>query len=349
MKPWQIDTMVNSSQSFRALQRHLYYISSEMSSCNMKSFIDNAKQQSGFVMIELLTVILVIAVLIALLLPAVQQAREAARATTCKNNLQQIGLALQNYQMAHRVLPSGSVNSTGPILNQPVGYHVGWLIQILPQLDEKTAFINYDFQYGVYDLQNRQIVNHFIPGFYCPSNPNYTFNYTGCHNDSESPIDINNNGILFLNSSIREEDLKDGRSHTIFIGEASDGGFLSWTSGTSSTLRNMGSNINSSTSAPNRISIRSNYGGRGRYSFEENHDLDGMGGYEIESFSEASDEFTTEDQLSLLKVGGFSSYHSEGAHFCLGDGSVKYISQLTDTTILKNLANRHDSNLLGEY
>lgn len=322
----------------------------------MKLRSDSIIRRSGFVMIELLTVILVIAILIALLLPAVQQAREAARATTCKNNLQQIGLALQNYQMAHRVLPSGTVNSTGPILNQPVGYHVGWLIQILPQLDEKTAFIGYDFQYGVYDLANRKIVNHFIPVFSCPSNSNDTWNYVGCHNDSESPIDVNNNGVLFLNSSIREKDLKDGRSHTIFIGEASDGGFLSWTSGTSSTLRNMGSKINSITSTPNRFGLRSQYGGKGRYSFEENPDLGGMGEYEMQSFSEISDEsmkekneFTQEERLVLLKVGGFSSSHSEGAHFCLGDGSVKYISQLTDDAILKNLANRHDSNLIGEY
>ncbi|MCA9004842.1 MAG: DUF1559 domain-containing protein [Planctomycetaceae bacterium] len=307
-------------------------------------------------MIELLTVILVIAILIALLLPAVQQAREAARVATCKNNLQQIGLAMQNYQMAHRVLPSGTVNSTGPILNQPVGYHVGWLIQILPHLDEKAAFIGYDFQYGVYDLTNRKIINHFIPGFYCPSNPNDTWNYMGCHNDSESPIDFNNNGVLFLNSSIREKDLKDGRSHTIFIGEASDGGFLSWASGTSSTLRNMGHPINSNTSTSNSFGSRSQYGRRGEYFFEVNPELDGMGDYEMQSFSELSDEsisekheLTPEERLSLLKVGGFSSFHSEGAHFCFGDGSVKYISQLTDDAILKNLANRNDSNLIGDY
>lgn len=356
MKPWQIDTMDNLFQIFKALQRYLYFITCDNSCRTMKISRDNSVCQFGFVMIELLTVILVIAILITLLLPAVQQAREAARATTCKNNLQQIGLALHNYQMSHQVLPSGSVNTTGPILNRPVGYHVGWLIQILPQLEEKSAFIGYDFQYGVYDLANRKIVNHVIPGFYCPSNPNDTWNYVGCHNNSESPIDTNNNGVLFLNSSIREKDLKDGRSHTIFIGEASDAGLLSWTSGTSSTLRNMGSKINSTMSTPNSFGARSHYGGRGRYSFEENSDVDGMGEYEIRSLPEFSNKscnekkgLSPEERLFLLKVGGFSSSHSEGAHFCLGDGSVRYISQLTDDAILKNLANRHDSNLIGDY
>ncbi|MCA9022722.1 MAG: DUF1559 domain-containing protein, partial [Planctomycetaceae bacterium] len=260
-------------------------------------------------MIELLTVILVIAILIALLLPAVQQAREAARVATCKNNLQQIGLAMQNYQMAHRVLPSGSVNSTGPILNQPVGYHVGWLIQILPQIDEKTAFIGYDFNVGVYDLTNRKVVNHRIPYFSCPSSSNDNWNYVGCHNDSESPIDVNNNGVLFLNSSIREKDLKDGRSHTFFIGEASDGGFLSWTSGTSSTLRNMGHSINSSTGTLNSFGSRSQYGRRGEYFFEVNPELDGMGDFEMQAIPDLSEgllndknELTPEERLSLLKV-----------------------------------------------
>ena len=74
-----------------------------------------ATRHSGFTLIELLVVIAIIAVLIALLLPAVQQAREAARRTQCKNNMMQIGLALNNYMMAHEVLPPGTQNDTGPI------------------------------------------------------------------------------------------------------------------------------------------------------------------------------------------------------------------------------------------
>src|SRR5216684_1150993 len=73
----------------------------------------------GFTLIELLVVIAIIAVLIALLLPAVQAAREAARRAQCVNNLMQLGIALQNYESAHEVLPPGVVNETGPILEQP--------------------------------------------------------------------------------------------------------------------------------------------------------------------------------------------------------------------------------------
>ena len=75
------------------------------------------KNRWGFTLIELLVVIAIIAILIALLLPAVQQAREAARRSSCKNNLLQLNVALHNYEMAHNVLPPGSIDSAGPIIN----------------------------------------------------------------------------------------------------------------------------------------------------------------------------------------------------------------------------------------
>lgn len=99
----------------------------------------------GFTLLELLVVISIIAVLIALLLPAVQQSREAARRTQCRNNLMQLGLALQNYHGAHRVLPSGCVNETGPILVGQAGYRVGWIVQILPYLDQEGTYRHVDF------------------------------------------------------------------------------------------------------------------------------------------------------------------------------------------------------------
>ncbi len=90
---------------------------------------DNFRRRTAFTLIELLVVIAIISVLIALLLPAVQAAREAARRVQCVNNLMQLGIALHNYESSYEVLPPGSVNPTGPILNVPKGYHFSWMVQ----------------------------------------------------------------------------------------------------------------------------------------------------------------------------------------------------------------------------
>src|SRR5260370_39135524 len=98
------------------------------------------RQSSGFTLIELLVVIAIIAVLVALILPAVQQAREAARRAECKNNLKQIGLALQNYHGSHNTFPPGYV-STFDSSGNDTGPGWGWAAMILPEF-EQTALQN---------------------------------------------------------------------------------------------------------------------------------------------------------------------------------------------------------------
>ena len=114
-------------------------------------------RQRGFTLLELLVVIAIIAILIALLLPSVQQAREAARKTQCLNNLMQIGVAFRNYQNQHSVLPPGCINSVGPVRSleskideqTPVvtdpGYRVGWIPQLLPFLGQEGVYQQIDF------------------------------------------------------------------------------------------------------------------------------------------------------------------------------------------------------------
>lgn len=104
----------------------------------------------GFTLLELLVVIGVIAVLVSLLLPAVQQAREGARRISCGNNVLQLGIALQNYQHCYQVLPPGCVERQGPILHRPEKpdesrYRVGWIVRVLPQMDQSAAWMQVDF------------------------------------------------------------------------------------------------------------------------------------------------------------------------------------------------------------
>src|SRR4051794_27503285 len=176
----------------------------------------------AFTLIELLVVIAIIAVLIALLLPAVQAAREAARRVQCVNNLVQIGVALQNYESAHEMLPAGVINPTGPIVEAPKGYHMSWMVQILPYIEQGNAFKKINFNAGVYDPRNATVRAHQISIFLCPSNPGVRGsdgaggnNFAACHNDTEAPIDAKNNGTFFLNSHVRYEDITDGSSFTI--------------------------------------------------------------------------------------------------------------------------------------
>jgi prepilin-type N-terminal cleavage/methylation domain-containing protein/prepilin-type processing-associated H-X9-DG protein len=208
------------------------------------------KWRGGYTFTEMLVVITIIGVLVALLLPAVQAAREAARRMNCTKNIEQLILAVHNYEMLHRVYPPGTINPTGPIQALPQGYHHNWLVQLLPFVEEKNTAAHVDRSVGVYHTNNMPIRRLSIPIFNCPSMPKaqrgYS-DYAAVHNDVEAPIDTTNNGVFFLNSRIRYFDLKDGSSNTLFFGEKiTFAGDLGWMSGTRATLRNTGVRINAS-------------------------------------------------------------------------------------------------------
>ncbi len=116
---------------------------------------------SGFTLVELLVVIAIIGIMVGLLLPAVQAAREAARRMSCSNNLKQIGLALQNYHGSYNVFPAGSIESN----------FIGPFVSILPNLEGSANYQKWDFSKSYSDLYNQQVGDQVIATYLCPSMP----------------------------------------------------------------------------------------------------------------------------------------------------------------------------------
>jgi prepilin-type processing-associated H-X9-DG protein len=269
-------------------------------------------------------VIAIIGVLVALLLPAVQAAREAARRVSCLNNEVQVGLALHNYEFHHEILPSGVTNPDGPIRNEPQGIHVSWIVKVLPYLEQNALYRKIDQSAGAYADSNAEVRAAEIRTLQCPSDGTPFVNdartiarssYAGCHHDAEAPIDKDNHGLLFLNSKVKYSQIYDGSSQTILIGEAlTTPELLGWVSGTRATLRNT-SSIESGKPYLATAQVR-------------------------------TDEA---EKSGSLFVGGFGSQHPNGAIFGFADGSTRFLTKNTDPTVLRQLGNRADGEIIKAY
>lgn len=130
----------------------------------------NGRSVPGFTLVELLVVIAIIGVLVALLLPAIQAAREAARRMTCQNNLKQIGLAILNYESAKNALPPGGVNS---LVDTRSG--LAWTVHVLPYMEQSTisqeAINEYKRLDDAYGPAMDELNKLLMPAYLCPSDP----------------------------------------------------------------------------------------------------------------------------------------------------------------------------------
>jgi prepilin-type N-terminal cleavage/methylation domain-containing protein len=182
----------------------------------------------GFTLVELLVVIAIIGVLVALLLPAIQAAREAARRAQCQNNLKQIGLALHSYADSHRAFPPISVMPRDRI-SQPWSAHV----RLLPYLEQPGVADLVNWETDLEYTSRPDVAAIRIPTYLCPSEPNdrarptatithYPLNYgfnEGTWFIYDPPSGTGGDGAFVPNSAIRPADIKDGLSNTLAAAE----------------------------------------------------------------------------------------------------------------------------------
>ena len=193
----------------------------------------------AFTLVELLVVIAIIGLLVALLLPAVQAARESARRSQCNNNLKQIALAAQNYHDLMRSLPPGycaSVAYVDGASDTTMGW--GWPAFILPHLEQRAVYEGVNFSLPIEHPANARAVHASITTYVCPSDiaqaapygvPNAAggvvalagiTSYAGCVGGDESGVsDKTGTGVFYRNSGTRLAEISDGTSTTILVGE----------------------------------------------------------------------------------------------------------------------------------
>jgi prepilin-type N-terminal cleavage/methylation domain-containing protein/prepilin-type processing-associated H-X9-DG protein len=291
--------------------------------------------RSGFTLVELLVVVAIIGVLAALLLPAVQAARESARQTSCRNNLKQIGLALQSHHAQHGAFPEGAR------MHARSGQKsIGWHVLVLPHMDQRPLYaeIAPDADGGArFHAEDVVITNYFCPTATPPSDSRADLesaNYVGVAGAGETrkdwPVEevacgiVATDGVLHLQGEVSMADIADGTSHTLAVGERSiyktdelwSLGAVWYKSGGSQTP------TSACVAAAKHVIWPINAIESGRVHYIRDFD--------------APEEL----RKVLSNELAFGSLHPDGAHFAYADGSVHFLNESLDLVAYRQLATR---------
>lgn len=305
-------------------------------------------RRAAFSLVELLVVITIIGILVALLLPAVQAAREAARRLHCVNNLKQIGLALHNYHQAHHAFPPGNYAETagrcpGENPNAPSEDRTNWLIAILPYIELESAHRLYNANESNESAANQAIRERSVPCYLCPADidpttpvvPGFGPGSAARNNVSYMPgsyrgVSGKSDGYMFLDSGLDATAPREWRGPLHIVG------ILGFTAESLTEIRDGSSNTlmagesTTSTAPPFRTLWA--------YSFS----------YYSLSVATPQSRTLLGDFLRCVEIPGdgsdnpcrrgWGSFHPGGLNFTLCDGSVHFLSTNIDMDLFANLA-----------
>lgn len=181
----------------------------------------------GFTLIELLVVIAILAVLIGLLLPAVQKVREAANQTTCRNNLRQIGLALHHYHDAYATFPAGGIEWRPP--TDPTRRQLAWSAFLLPYLEQDNLYRQLDLTQAFDAPANTQGAATVLRVYLCPSTKRSSFvvdgrgacDYGGIYGERITGPNQPPKGVMLYDRPIAIAMIPDGTAFTLIVSEDS--------------------------------------------------------------------------------------------------------------------------------
>ena len=305
----------------------------------------------GFTLIELLVVIAIIAVLMALLLPAVQQAREAARRTQCKNNLKQIGLALHNYHDVANAFPPGFIQ--GDLSNPALHRGLGWGAMLLPYIDQSPLYNKLSFVAGV--GPGTPEWKTIIPAWQCPSDNQLsgdaTYGATGpgsCTGGSGCSS-ITTQAACVTPCTWSAPPVSTGfAAKGTYVGNYGSLAFnntaTQWGNGTE--FGNSRVNIRDMTDGTSNTFAtgeRAMKAGPATWAGVRGDDDNSKANGRLVLGSTAS------GLPNSSSTTGFSSNHVGGCHMLLCDGSVRFVSENLSNSTWNNLGCRNDGNVIGDF